>query len=89
MQYGALFHSSHKTAELSEIWIFPMTWPAYSPDLNQIDNIWNLLKDFIERNYPDPPDGKERSHDELHTIVTEAWSSIKPEELSELVASMP
>ena len=42
MQDGAPGHSAGDTLrELSERGIYPIFWPAYSPDLNPIETVWN------------------------------------------------
>jgi transposase len=89
MHDGAPGHSAQFTrAELHERGINPMFWPAFSPDLNPIEAVWNKMKDWIELNHPDLPGGKQRTYDQLRAIVQEAWDSITPEYLDSLVDSM-
>jgi ketohexokinase/beta-glucosidase len=89
MQDGAPGHSAAYTIEeLSERGILPIFWPAYSPDLNPIETVWNKMKDYIESRYPDQEGGKQPTYDELRVIVREAWESISIEFLRELIDSM-
>lgn len=59
-------------------------WPACSPDLNPIENVWQLLKDILKRRNPRP-----RGTAEFKQAILEAWAEISPEELKQLVRSMP
>lgn len=89
MQDGAPGHSAAYTqAELEERGIHPIFWPAFSPDLNPIEAVWNKMKDYIENCYPDLPAGRQRTYDQLRQIVQEAWDSITDEVLRELIGSM-
>jgi transposase len=46
IQDGAPGHSAAETKEdLHERGIYPIFWPPYSPDLNPIETVWNLMKD--------------------------------------------
>jgi len=82
MQDGAPGHSAASAKEeLSERGIITIFWPAYSPDLNPIETIWNWMKDYIERVYGD----KEHSYDNLRIYVKEAWEQIIEEQLNSLI----
>ena len=68
------------TANLVKAWfrdnnIEKLDWPAQSPDLNIIENLWNILKDEVgPLNNIGPNQG-----DELVRIINEAWDRIKRE----------
>jgi transposase len=48
MQDGAPGHSAAYTQEqLLERGIRPIFWPAFSPNLNPIEAVWNNMKDYI------------------------------------------
>jgi transposase len=54
MQDGAPGHLAGDTLqELSERGIYPIFWPAYSPDLNLIKTVWNWIKDYIKNKWGD------------------------------------
>jgi len=74
--------------ELQERGITPIFWPPFSPDLNPIETVWNMMKDYIELTYPDLLGGRDYTHNRLRGIVQEAWESIEPQVLFDLVATM-
>lgn len=42
---GASYHTSaYIWGERLDMGIVKMSWPAYSPDLNPIENVWSLFK---------------------------------------------
>lgn len=61
-----------------------MTWPANSPDINPIENVWKLLKDKIQGRYNFP-----KTIDELKTALKEEWENLDISILDEVIASMP
>ncbi|GFX68860.1 transposable element Tcb2 transposase [Trichonephila clavipes] len=45
-----------------------IAWPAYSPDLNPIENLWNVLRRAISSRFPPPA-----TVIELKTVLQEEW----------------
>ena len=85
MQDNASGHAASATMDdLLERGIIPISWPAFSPDLNPIEKIWNWMKDWIEREYGE----RTWTYDQLRKVVREAWDAITIEQLNELVDSM-
>jgi len=60
-----------------------LDWPAQSPDLNPIENLWAIIK----RNITTQPIAK--SLQELEKQVLNEWWSIPQETINELIDSMP
>lgn len=61
-----------------------LEWPAQSPDLNPIEHLWGILKKRIY-NYEEEADGV----NELWDRAAKAWLEITPEEVQNLIKSMP
>ncbi len=59
-----------------------LNWPANSPDLNPIENIWGIVKRKMR-------DTRPNNADELKATVKEAWASIPPQQCHKLITSMP
>lgn len=85
MQDGAPGHSAGSTKqELLERGIYTIFWPAFSPDLNPIETVWNWMKDWIEERYGD----KQHTYDQLRKYVREAWDAITEDQLNSLIDTM-
>ena len=62
-----------------------MEWPAQSPDLNPIENMWSLLKTRLFKNYEHPPAGM----NVLWERSSKTWYSIDIDECQKYIETMP
>ncbi len=59
-----------------------LDWPANSPDLNPIENLWGIVKRKMR-------DTRPNNADDLKAAIKVTWASITPEQCHRLIASMP
>lgn len=87
MQDNVPRHAARRMQEeLQERGIYVIFWPPFSPDLNPIEAVWDIMKDWIQENYGDQ---EKLSYDTLRQAVKEAWDAVTPEHLDELINSIP
>ncbi len=75
------------TAERTKTWLKDhgvgvLDWPANSPDLNPIDNLWGIINRKMRNKKP-------KNADELKATVKETRASIPPQQCHKLITSMP
>lgn len=79
-------HKSKLLMEYLEKQVYEvMEWPPNSPDLNPIENMWNLLKQRLFHGYDAPP----KSMDELWERVHKTWYSIDTDAVRRHLETMP
>jgi len=54
MQDGASRHAAGDTAtEFYERGVDALHWPPFSPDLNPIQKVWHIIKNYLQENFPE------------------------------------
>ncbi|GFV87127.1 DDE_3 domain-containing protein [Trichonephila clavipes] len=61
-----------------------MDWPAYSPDLNPIEHVWDMLGRRIAARQPPPT-----CLPELRRALLDKWCNIPQDQIDNLILSMP
>ncbi len=75
------------TAAITTAWLCSwrvrvLNWPACSPDLSPIENIWPIIKRKIHQRRP-------RTLQQLETYIRQEWDQIPRTKLQKLVTSKP
>ena len=69
-QDNASSHTAkHTRAFFTEVGLTVLPWPANSPDLNPIENIWSVLKQRVENHTV-------KTKDDLIRVVKQEWTSL-------------
>jgi hypothetical protein len=83
MEDGASSHTAKLTKKAHAAYrIIRMKWPANSPDLNPIENVWRLLKYRAGKRFP-------KTKKEVRCYIEEEWEKMTVEDFQKYVRSMP
>lgn len=93
MHDNATCHKTEDVKELLEEAHIPvMKWPAQSPDLNPLENLWVPLKDQFRKQFFKLGYRPSRSPEcmiQCEKLLQEVWKSIGLELVNKLISSMP
>ena len=82
-QDNVRFHTTPETVTyLHERGVTLIEWPPWSPDLNPIENLWNVLKARVYARFP-------QSMEEMEAVIREEWAEIDLKFISRICRSMP
>ena len=82
-QDNVRFHTTPETVTyLHEKGVTLIEWPPWSPDLNPIENLWNVLKARVYARFP-------QTMEEMEQFIREEWAATDLKFISHICRSMP
>lgn len=82
-QDNVRFHTTPETVTyLHDKGVTLIEWPPWSPDLNPIENVWNVLKAHVYARFP-------QTMEEMELFIHEEWANLDLKFISRICRSMP
>jgi transposase len=83
MEDNASVHSANLTRSYHTYFgVIRMEWPANSPDLNPIENVWRLLKYRVGRRFP-------KTAAQVRQFIEEEWANLQVSDYEHYINEMP
>jgi transposase len=83
MEDGCSVHKGAHRVELQRVKVHKLLWPAQSPDLNPIENLWRMMKKRIKDRAKCPKDKAQ-----MIQFLNEEWDKLTAEDFDNLIKSM-
>jgi len=93
MHDNATCHTAKEVTDLLHDYAIPvMQWPARSPDLNPIENLWRELKVRFYQKWQSlraSPSASQTSFEKYSEMIQKCWQEINWRYVQSLIESMP
>lgn len=67
-----------------------LDWPADSPDLNCIENVWSILEDHINKRYSDlrGQGASQQARKAFHQAIQKSWKALDQRVINNCINSV-
>jgi transposase len=68
-----------------------LEWPPYSPDLNPIEHVWAMLKEYVNDHFPhlEEMGNSQDNFNVLCDAIEQAWNALDQNKIDDLIRSCP